>query len=181
MTEFQDSSKRLIFSKLAEWWLSRSKYGDEIMRMGARLANASLQVYASALRELLPTPTRSHYTFNLRDLSNLFKGMCLAGSTLQSVDDMVRLWAHESLRVFSDRLIDEGDRDWFAGTLQEAAEANLSCKWCETLELVLGDPIVCTGCCPHCESAHVASTKARAAASSAAYAACTVGCGCARF
>lgn len=130
MTEFQESSKRLIFSKLADWWLSKSKYVDEIMRMGPKLANAALQVYTSALKELLPTPTRSHYTFNLRDLSNLFKGMCLAGSTLQSVDDLVRLWAHESLRVFSDRLIDEGDRDWFADTLQEAAEAHFSIKWC---------------------------------------------------
>lgn len=129
MTEFQDSSKRMIFATLADWWLSKSKYGDDIMRMGPKLASASLDVYTSALKELLPTPTRSHYTFNLRDLSNLFQGMCLAGSTLQSAEDLVRLWAHESLRVFADRLIDEGDREWFAGALTQAVETHFSTKW----------------------------------------------------
>ena len=32
---------------------------------------------------------------------------------------MVRLWAHEALRVFHDRLIDDADRIWFGRLLCE--------------------------------------------------------------
>lgn len=136
MTEFQDSSKRLIFSKLASWWLSKSKYGDDIMRMGSKLADAALQVYTSCLQELLPTPSRSHYTWNLRDLSSIFTGMAAAGSNLQSVDDLARLWIHESLRVFGDRLVDDQDRHWFAGALSTAMESHFRLKWCVSWQLV---------------------------------------------
>jgi dynein heavy chain, axonemal len=41
---------------------------------------------------------------------------------------MVRLWAHESLRVFHDRLIDDGDRLWFGRLLCEMLERHFKAK-----------------------------------------------------
>ena len=40
--------------------------------MGPALVAASVQLYGRLTTELLPTPAKSHYTFNLRDLSSLF-------------------------------------------------------------------------------------------------------------
>lgn len=54
--------------------------------------------------ELLPTPTRSHYTFNMRDLSKVFQGMLMVTpSSCGSVHTLQRLWVHECCRVFHDR------------------------------------------------------------------------------
>jgi dynein heavy chain len=61
--------------------------------------------------ELLPTPAKSHYTFNLRDLSKQFQGILMATpSTCNSKDALARLWLHEACRVFADRLICQEDR-----------------------------------------------------------------------
>lgn len=38
------------------------------------LVQASIDIYTSIQAELLPTPLKSHYTFNLRDLSKVFQG-----------------------------------------------------------------------------------------------------------
>ena len=43
-----------------------------------RLIDQVLVVYNKVRDELLPTPTKSHYLFNLRDIAKVFQGICLA-------------------------------------------------------------------------------------------------------
>ncbi len=45
------------------------------------LVKATIKVYTTITTELLPTPAKSHYTFNLRDLSKVFQGMLMVTST----------------------------------------------------------------------------------------------------
>jgi dynein heavy chain len=52
-----------------------------------------------------------HYTFNLRDISKVFQGMCSGDSkSTQDVIDLIRLWIHEVDRVFGDRMINNKDK-----------------------------------------------------------------------
>lgn len=85
-------------------------------------------------KQLLPAPTKSHYTFNLRDVSKVFQGMTKAGGALEASTTCIRLWVHEVLRVFADRLVDDADRLWLGRTLAELTERHFK----EKLSSLLG-------------------------------------------
>ena len=48
-----------------------------IKAMGSAVVAATIDMYDTISLELLPTPTKSHYTFNLRDLSKVFLGISM--------------------------------------------------------------------------------------------------------
>lgn len=88
------------------------------------LVDITLKVYDNVLNgPLKPTPNKSHYTFNLRDISRIFQGLCNANHKLCPMPvHVVRMWIHENKRVFGDRLIDNKDRDWLDQLLLKQAE-----------------------------------------------------------
>lgn len=70
--------------------------------------------------QLLPTPAKSHYTFNLRDLSKVFQGILMVpADKLTEKADLLRLWYHENCRVFQDRLVNAEDTKWFDDLMKE--------------------------------------------------------------
>ena len=78
------------------------------------MVQATMAVYKAAVATFLPTPSKSHYVFNLRDFSRVVSGVLLVPKThMTEPNKLVRLWVHEVYRVFYDRLIADDDRQQF--------------------------------------------------------------------
>ena len=50
---------------------------EEISGLGSSIVDSTINIYEMITSQLLPTPNKSHYTFNLRDLSKVFQGMLM--------------------------------------------------------------------------------------------------------
>nr|XP_021152153.1 dynein heavy chain 1, axonemal [Columba livia] len=132
-TEMEDSSKKAIFSTILGCWMD-GLLGERSHRepvpeavavkdLNEPLVDATIGVYLTITSQLLPTPAKSHYTFNLRDLSKVFQGMLMAEpSKVENKLQLLRLWYHESCRVFCDRLVSKEDRTWFDNLMKSMME-----------------------------------------------------------
>ena len=91
-----------------------SEFDVQIKPLGKPLVAATIAVYKTVIAKFLPTPDKSLYQFNLRDVSKVVEGLCLAEKhNFDSAHSILRLWLHECSRVFSDRFVSEADRSGF--------------------------------------------------------------------
>ncbi|KAJ3039942.1 Dynein heavy chain 10, axonemal [Rhizophlyctis rosea] len=90
-----------------------SIFSEEIQGVAQKLTPITLKLYAEIVKNLMPTPSKFHYIFNLRDISRIYEGMLQATpGHFEEGRQFVRLWRNESLRVFYDRLINDQDREY---------------------------------------------------------------------
>jgi hypothetical protein len=89
-------------------------FDDEIKPLGTSLVSATIALYQSVERTFLPTPASCHYLFNMRDMAKVIQGLLISDKQfISGREGMLRLWLHECLRVFSDRLTSSYDRRLF--------------------------------------------------------------------
>nr|CAD7441487.1 unnamed protein product [Timema bartmani] len=85
-----------------------------IVRLSSNIVAASLSLHHKVTLLFLPTAIKSHYIFNLRDFSSIFQGLLFStNECLSAPTDLVRLWMHETQRVYGDKLIDDKDIEAF--------------------------------------------------------------------
>ncbi|XP_018365084.1 PREDICTED: dynein heavy chain 1, axonemal-like [Trachymyrmex cornetzi] len=109
--EMQDDAKSHIFKTILDSWMSSI---PEFYDLLDDIVDSTLKVFAVIRSEMLPTPNKSHYTFNLRDVNKVFQGILMADAKKILVrEKLLLLWYHENIRVFSDRFINDDDKKWF--------------------------------------------------------------------
>jgi dynein heavy chain len=135
IVEFSISTLKHIFGIIMDWRCEKGGFPQVISDMTQSVIMGIMDVYETSMTKLLPTPTKSHYTFNLRDVSRVVQGMLLQRAKSLSTDAAqaramgLRLWIHEVLRVFFDRLVDDSDRNWFLEFLQGYTETHFQANF----------------------------------------------------
>ncbi|CAO1413898.1 unnamed protein product [Diamesa tonsa] len=77
------------------------------------LTNAMVEFYLSS-QDRFTQDMQPHYVYSPREMTRWVRGICEAIRPLDNlpVEGLVRLWAHEALRLFQDRLVDDTERRW---------------------------------------------------------------------
>ncbi|XP_018046945.1 PREDICTED: dynein heavy chain 3, axonemal [Atta colombica] len=115
---FEQATMTKIFSSILDWHFAKG-FVPEISRLSKMIVSATMNVFLEAIKNFLPTPSKSHYKFNLRDFSRVIGGMLLIpAAKMKDPDKLIRLWIHEVYRVFHDRLIDDTDRETLFGMVR---------------------------------------------------------------
>ena len=120
---YSQESMIYIFSNVMDWLFlinQNPSYSGGIKGMKENIVINTITIYKLIQVQFRPTPAKSHYTYNLRDVSKVFQGIAKASpKAIKTDNDMIKLWAHECLRVFSDRLISDEDHEKFENLLKE--------------------------------------------------------------
>lgn len=99
-----------------------SDFTKMIWNLAEPIVLAAVAMYERIAQELLPTPKKSHYVFNLRDLSKCIQGVLQADvSSYTTQIQILKLFYHESMRVFHDRLINDDDKSYFGSLMKEVS------------------------------------------------------------
>ena len=86
------------------------------------LTKAMVQFYVES-QARFTTNIQPHYFYSPRELTRWVRGLYEAIKPLEnlSVEGLVRVWAHEALRLFQDRLVAEEERQWTDDTVRRIA------------------------------------------------------------
>jgi dynein heavy chain len=136
---YSADSLAYVFNNVLEWLFlknSNPSFSKPIQGLRDNLVSSTVMIYKRVSEDFRPTPAKSHYTYNLRDVSKVFQGIARSSPKgIRAENEMIKLWAHEVLRVFADRLIDQEDRDKFDILLKDVLKDKFKREWDKLVEV----------------------------------------------
>ncbi|KAL9594298.1 MAG: hypothetical protein Q9219_007108 [cf. Caloplaca sp. 3 TL-2023] len=86
------------------------------------LTKAMVQLYMESQARFTPD-VQPHYIYSPRELTRWARGIYEAIKPLETLqlEGLVRIWAHEALRLFQDRLVSTEERSWTQATVDRIA------------------------------------------------------------
>ncbi|KAA0725373.1 Dynein heavy chain 9, axonemal [Triplophysa tibetana] len=134
-----------IYCSILTQHLRGEGFPQVLQKSCSQLVHLALTFHQRLTSTFLPTAIKFHYIFNLRDLSNIFQGILFCTSEcLRTPLDLVKIYLHESNRVYRDKMVDDKDFATFdkiqsemvkkfyedmEGTLEETKVMNMYCHF----------------------------------------------------
>ncbi|ANZ76269.1 BA75_02408T0 [Komagataella pastoris] len=86
------------------------------------LTNSMIEVYEHSRKKFIPSQ-RKHYVYSPRELTRWSKGIyeAVTGNVNMELDQFLRIWAHEAIRLFCDRLTNKDEKSWCFQMIVEVA------------------------------------------------------------
>eukprot|EP00304_Pavlova_gyrans_P007309 CAMPEP_0206033414 /NCGR_PEP_ID=MMETSP1466-20131121/638_1 /ASSEMBLY_ACC=CAM_ASM_001126 /TAXON_ID=44452 /ORGANISM="Pavlova gyrans, Strain CCMP608" /LENGTH=2403 /DNA_ID=CAMNT_0053407607 /DNA_START=23 /DNA_END=7231 /DNA_ORIENTATION=+ len=112
---------RMIYGKIFAGHLER--FPSNVAEKSDMLTNVAVNLHLHVADTFLPNAVKFHYQWNLRELNNIFQGMCnTSPDVFKTPKQFGRLWLHEATRVYADRLISTEDNDKFKEIVQKVSK-----------------------------------------------------------
>ncbi|XP_051175007.1 dynein axonemal heavy chain 10 [Leptopilina boulardi] len=117
-------------------------FSEDIQQTATPIIQITLELYKLIIVELPPTPSKFHYIFNMRDLSRITAGLVQSDPHyFPGVQNFIRLWRNEFVRVMCDRLINAEDYK----LVREHLEGKIKSIWKDErhiIEYAMRDPLL---------------------------------------
>eukprot|EP00753_Platysulcus_tardus_P011842 PLAT3317.22.p1 GENE.PLAT3317.22~~PLAT3317.22.p1 ORF type:complete len:2183 (+),score=1467.98 PLAT3317.22:1402-7950(+) len=98
-------------------------FSSAVQALCEPVVKATIALLQHVAARFLPSAVKFVYNWNMRELSNIFQGLCSSAADFYRQPLMfVRLWLHESQRVLGDRLLQELEIERFGGMLVETSK-----------------------------------------------------------
>eukprot|EP00762_Andalucia_godoyi_P000483 ANDGO_03248.mRNA.1 Dynein gamma chain len=111
---------------------SSAGFDEETVGISTKLTPSTILLWERVAAKMLPTPSKVHYIFNMRDLSRVFQGvMQCPPNIVANAEILLKLWRHECNRVFSDRLNTVEDKIWFDDAMQKLVVESFGTEFAE--------------------------------------------------
>eukprot|EP00620_Florenciella_sp_RCC1587_P013374 CAMPEP_0182558034 /NCGR_PEP_ID=MMETSP1324-20130603/1743_1 /TAXON_ID=236786 /ORGANISM="Florenciella sp., Strain RCC1587" /LENGTH=2560 /DNA_ID=CAMNT_0024770185 /DNA_START=8 /DNA_END=7690 /DNA_ORIENTATION=+ len=104
-------------------------FASSVQALCTPIVETTLALHKMIQDRFLPSAIKFTYNWNMRELANVFQGMCLSkAGAYTSPMHLCRLWTHECFRVFSDRLVTEVEIEIVRDFILEATKKNPALK-----------------------------------------------------
>ncbi|KAL7443397.1 hypothetical protein ACHAXH_005661 [Discostella pseudostelligera] len=115
---------KTIFASLFSGHLST--FQPVMQELTSRIVDTAIRVHDAVSAKFLPSAMRFMYNWNMRELTNIFQGTCLAkGEYYLKPPMLARLFTHECHRVYADRLVTEAEVEVFTDVFNEIVTSSL--------------------------------------------------------